>query len=564
MAIEARNRTLPDWMTRVRTGQTVLPRFQRRVAWDRGRVTDLFDTILSDLPVGAALVLEVGDNEPFVSRALKGAEKGTERVTEHLLDGQQRLTALWTGLHNTEDDVTYYLWLDPDDDSGRSVSVWSEARWRRKGNDKRYPAWLDEPDKLWEQSMVPLELCRPDHDLKAVRDWAKVAIEENDERDVFVDRMSAIRQKFSSFNLPFLSLPVTTPTDVALDVFTKMNTGGVPLSTFDILVAQVEAAEGHSLQDLIAELRAAVPDIETYYNPDDLVLSAAALLQGRGATNATYLSTSFPAHLIEAWPRISVGADRAAAFLAEEGILDKQRLPSEVVVPVIAALWADAPISMDAEGRARTLIRRYMWRAFFTRRYESSTNSRALTDYLELKAIIADPAAPIPGIFDETHWPAPTLDEIISARWPKNKDRLARSLLALALRAGSLDFADASPVSRASLAHREYHHVFPDAYLAKQGRTPGEIYRALNCALVTWVTNRKMSAKPPLVYLSDRTKAAELGEAEVRSRLTSHLIPYEPMAKDDYDDFLKVRAGLMRAEMDRVAGFKVDLGRVVA
>jgi hypothetical protein len=29
MSIEARNRLLPDWFTRIRTRQTVLPRFQR-------------------------------------------------------------------------------------------------------------------------------------------------------------------------------------------------------------------------------------------------------------------------------------------------------------------------------------------------------------------------------------------------------------------------------------------------------------------------------------------------------------------------------------------------------
>src|SRR3954470_11779146 len=72
MSIEARNRSLPDWFTRIRTHQTVLPRFQRFEAWDHGRVTQLFNTLLQDLPVGSLLVLEIGGEEPFISRPLKG------------------------------------------------------------------------------------------------------------------------------------------------------------------------------------------------------------------------------------------------------------------------------------------------------------------------------------------------------------------------------------------------------------------------------------------------------------------------------------------------------------
>src|SRR4030065_1058461 len=102
MSIEARNRLLPDWFTRLRTHQTVLPRFQRFEAWDHSRVTQMFNTILQDLPVGAGLVLEIGDETPVISGTLKGAPEKGERVTEHLLDGQQRLPALGRGFHTQQ------------------------------------------------------------------------------------------------------------------------------------------------------------------------------------------------------------------------------------------------------------------------------------------------------------------------------------------------------------------------------------------------------------------------------------------------------------------------------
>jgi len=46
MTINAPNRTLPDWFTRKRTCQTVLPRFQRFEAWSHANVTQMFNTIL--------------------------------------------------------------------------------------------------------------------------------------------------------------------------------------------------------------------------------------------------------------------------------------------------------------------------------------------------------------------------------------------------------------------------------------------------------------------------------------------------------------------------------------
>lgn len=51
MAIDARNRSLPDWFTRIRTRQITLPRFQRFEAWGYDKVTQIFNTILQDLPV---------------------------------------------------------------------------------------------------------------------------------------------------------------------------------------------------------------------------------------------------------------------------------------------------------------------------------------------------------------------------------------------------------------------------------------------------------------------------------------------------------------------------------
>ena len=59
--MEANNRTLPDWLTRIRTRQIMLPRFQRFEAWTHTTVTAVLNNVLRELPIGALLILVVGD-----------------------------------------------------------------------------------------------------------------------------------------------------------------------------------------------------------------------------------------------------------------------------------------------------------------------------------------------------------------------------------------------------------------------------------------------------------------------------------------------------------------------
>lgn len=551
MSIEARNRLLPDWFTRIRTHQTVLPRFQRFEAWDHSRVTQMFNTILQDLPVGAGLVLEIGDEEPFISRNLKGAPAKGERVTEHLLDGQQRLTALWRGLLNNYDDRTFFLYLLTDEETGLPFYVDSIARSKRDGDKEFRPFWANQPNEQWNRHMIPLHLFAPDIEAyKSFRKWANQAIDSQEEREEVSDQIVApIRQKFASFNLPFMSLPVTTKKQTALDVFIKMNTSAAPLSIYDIVVAQVEAGMGKSLHDLVADTRKACPNISAYYSVEDLALYGSALLQDRAPTNATYMAKDFGFQLLENWDTFLSGVKRTVDFLEQERVFDATRLPTDVVIPVLVALWGLAPRGLDAEGRARGLLRKYLWRAFFSNRYEKSTNSRALADFNELKPLITGTGVTEPSIFKDDLHPLPQLQELAAAGWPVRRDRLARAILALALKQGGADLADGGAATRESLAQREYHHLFPDAHLTRLGISDEQIYLSLNCALVTWRTNRNISDKAPERYLAERREGTELGEAEVKARLATHLIPYDEMVADDYQGFLKARATLVHAAM---------------
>lgn len=567
--MEARDRRIPDWFNLVRTGQLRLPRFQRFEAWGHDSVSGLLETVLYGLPAGAMLVLDVDpENEPFVSREMEGAPKGTARVTEHLLDGQQRLTALWRALHDNYVERTYFVYFEKSEPE--VPRVYSEKRWIR--GEKRYPEWADSPAKLYEKELIPVALLRPGDMGSQIDKWCEAALGEDHKAIRALERkIHGLRERVTAFNLPFLSLPRSTPKDVALDVFLKMNTSSVPLSSFDIVVAQVEAKAQQSLHDLVASLRGKAPTIDCYDDSSDLVLRVAALRQDKPPAEVSYFRLDLAA-LVESWDRITSGIAFAASFLEEERIFDAARLPTNAVLPVLAAIHDVIPEALDGRGKAKTLLRKYLWRSFATKRYERSAATAALQDYRALRGVLSakdGESAKVP-VFDETQYPLPTIEEIKLAGWPKRKDMLARTVLALAIRNGAHDLADGAQANREHLPKREYHHLFPDALLSGDGRLEDyRIYRALNCALITWNTNRNISAKEPVRYLKERTERAHLGEAEVIARLSTHLIPFDPLnvggyagidddvarakkIQDDYEKFLDARATMILEAMKKV------------
>lgn len=447
--MEARNRTLPEWFERIRTRQISLPRFQRLEAWGSREISSLLTTILRSLPAGATLLLEVGDDLPFVHRTMAGAPTKGERITELLLDGQQRLTAIWRTMTDDYPDYVYLGYFEDDEGLGLKdlPTVYGQRRWERNGD--RYPQWVDDPVDLWKRGYIPLKLLRPGDIESEIDAWVDAIVGDDlKETRRLAKIVSTLRAQVAKFNLPFLSLPVGTPKQVALDVFIKMNTSSVQLTTFDVLVAQLEAKTGESLHDLVQALHSEVPEAAEYQPLEEWVLETAALMQGKTPNQTGYWALDL-GKLVDEWDAVIEGVRGAVAFVEEQGAYDAARLPTDAVLGVIAALWPILPKKPDALGKARTILRRYVWRAFLTTRYDRAAATAAYADFRTLSAAIRDKGAldDVP-IFDATSFPLPTEQELLNAAWPKNRGILARGILGLATLAGARDIADDAKASR--------------------------------------------------------------------------------------------------------------------
>ena len=132
---------------------------------------------------------------------------------------------------------------------------------------------------------IPARLLHPGDVHQDIRAWADAATQ-NDlaaSRDL-ENEIGRLRLLVSTYNIPYLSLPTTTPRDVALDVFIKLNTSSVPLSAYDIVVAQLEAKTGQPLHDLVVILVSTAPSAELYRDPGNWALDVASLREDRSPT----------------------------------------------------------------------------------------------------------------------------------------------------------------------------------------------------------------------------------------------------------------------------------------
>lgn len=558
---KAQDRTLGVWFQNIQQGQIKLPRFQRYEAWDKWRISSFLNTVVNNLPVGVALALEVAGQEKFISRYIVSAEPKVEgTVTQHLLDGQQRLTAFWRGMHNNYDYEDYFIYLPQFDEreymQTAELQVYCQSRWTNK-NGSRRPVWADDAAKCLKRGLLPIHLLCPGDKSNVVDSWIGDATQDLDpseddpealkkykaytaKKDKLKQEITTLRERVTHFNLPYLSLPATTPKDVALQVFINMNTNSKPLSLYDIIVAEVESIAGKSLHDMENHLIRKCPKAGRFGDVRSLILATSALLQEKTPNNRGMVEMDKQV-LLNNWEKLEGGLERMANLLESQGVFDEARLPTNAVLAVIAAAYELVPEDGDFVAKAEKLLRAYLWSSFFTDRYENSAASRAyadfkgvkdkhrgLKDFLSTPKFTEQELSEIP-VFNRKEHELADVDALMAAGWPKNVGIEARGILAVSHYFGAHDFADCKPASFESIQKREYHHIFPDALLSEAGL---HSYFALNCALITWKTNRIIGRKDPLDYLKERVQWAD--EAEVSNRLKTHLVSYKVLSKAHY------------------------------
>ena len=303
------------------------------------------------------------------------------------------------------------------------------------------------------------------------------------------------------------------------------------------------------------------PLVKGYFKLEQIILATSALLQDKTPNNKGMLEMKKDI-MIENWESLEKCLDKLCTFLTNEGVFNKQLLPTNAVLAVIASLYNVIPETLDDRGRFEILLKKYLWSSFFTDRYENAAAGRAFKDYSMLKNIILGEKKDNGNDYDEYDVPVlnreihaiSDIDFLAKTGWPKGENIRARAIMCVASKLGAYDFSDGQKLSLDNLKNRDYHHIFPKAILREVDVNPD---LALNCSIITSSTNKSLGAKAPMEYIKE--KFSVFDESTIKQRLYSHLIPVsrlteikslednEPhLLKRQYEAFIRERASLIK------------------
>ncbi len=582
------NRAIKEWMEDIERGRIALPRFQRGFVWDDKTISDLILAIIKEKPVGALLAINYHKNcRTFRPLAIRGAKHlFNEKKYEDdggmmILDGQQRLTAIWSALNNVfstgENDKNkrreFFMEIDLDKiDSKEQEFISNVVCEKIDDNDKNKE---NQNEYLFEKKKIPVKLLHKDQKHN-IREWIKAACDDQDLSEKVSQRILDCNIDFNQRDISFYTLSDEMEAGEMIETFVRINTSSSKMKAFDIAVAYIEdlnikGGEEKRFRNKIEEMNIEPGRIERFFPSDEntseigeLILKIACLLtkvKGDGKplvpTQRNYVRREVLSTVLGRWEKIVRSIDKTLGFLERESIYDEKRLPSEVPLRVLPALFAGVPekISPDKKGQIDRLIRSYLWRSFVTERYDSAAESRLHQDYMKLHESIerilqgdsyVRCSAPV---FNGKIPNLAMLSDLKNPlKSPKSKNKLPRALLILSLKKGAKDLASDEEVDFSNIQSRQYHHLFPKKMLEKEGRRTDEIDHPLNFVLIREDSNKIIAAKKPRDYLFQR-QVGSTKEGDIRKRVESLEIPYDELNVETgkgrkYEKFIEKRAEL--------------------
>jgi uncharacterized protein with ParB-like and HNH nuclease domain len=245
---------LPDIIRDITLGKVQLPDFQRGWVWDDDHVRSLLVSIARSFPVGAVMLLETGGDVRFQVRPVEnvffdGKIPDAEKL---ILDGQQRLTSLTQVLALDRPVKTF-------DEKGKPISRYYyiniEAALDGEISDEAFIAVEDDRkvktnfgrDVVLDLSTPQLEcqkLYFPCNQILNSDAWEE-SLQEHvpDKFATYVQFRRKVLNAFRTYQLPVIALGKSTSKEAVCLVFEKVNTGGVPLSVFELVTASFAARQ---------------------------------------------------------------------------------------------------------------------------------------------------------------------------------------------------------------------------------------------------------------------------------------------------------------------------------
>jgi uncharacterized protein with ParB-like and HNH nuclease domain len=353
-----------------------LPSIQRSFVWEEERICKLMDSIMNDYPIGSFLVWSPPTNmlvrtRKFIQDYKEGmrliSEEPAVQSSRHLvLDGQQRLQSLYLGFFGKYQDKHLYFK--------------TESNPETEENDLRYVfRFLKQEDASKDSHLIGLdEIVKLN--TEDIPEFVTERFKEDQEE--IRKRITRNLTKFIRvFNIdekiPFQEIKEDMPHNDVLEVFVRVNSGGVILTKSDLVFSTLVLA----IPEMEREFIELVDDLNGGGEFDfdiDFLSKASFVVFDKGAKYdlKKLEDKGYIDNLKNRFEEFKNAATSTMEFLKTEAkILSKRFLKSDLaLIPVIDFIMRQ-PKQQLQSGQAAPL-RQYLYMSFFMRFYSYGADAK--------------------------------------------------------------------------------------------------------------------------------------------------------------------------------------------
>ena len=574
---EPGQRAIASLIDDIERGVIALPDLQRPFVWEDTKVRDLLDSLFVGFPVGTLVFWHTSNDKD--ARAL-GAERPELRATTLVIDGQQRLTALYAVMRGAEvvgkDGATRKITIAFRPRDGRFEVADAAIR-----ND---PEFLPNATELWKRDASKPQIR---HNLinglrdkgRAVDEKYEYAMEHN------IDRAHAI----ADYRFPTVDIRKTTTTqgeeateeDVA-EIFVRINNQGTRLGQADFVLTLLSVYHGE-LRDRIEE-RSRAMSLGTLVAIDtqQLLRAVCGVAFGRARMSAVYRylrgvdPTTGETDAAGRLKRLEQLDDAARECMEptpwrdyllrvkHAGFVSQTLVASKNAIVNAYAFYIRGRKAGVPKSKLDEVIARWVFGSLLTARYSGSSETIFEQDLGRLSRLEGADSDGFVRALDDAMGEIITGDYWTHTLVSALETQKARAPAALAFRAAQIVlgtralFSDQllqnllDPPADGGRAASEAHHLFPTTWLHSRGiRERRFVNQVANLADVGWHENSVIGGRGPAEYVPRLRENLAIDDDRWGRLCAEHALPlaWESM---EYEEFLRERRRRM-ADIIRVA-----------
>lgn len=510
-------------VSRISEGDIKIPAFQRGFVWNQQQIIDLLDSLYHNYPIGSILLWSSYERLKSSRNigGLKLPDREPEYPVNYVLDGQQRLATIFAAFCSQRD--------LQEEDGRYTVS----------------PETFEISFRFDDESFIPsssVEPSTPALSLSCLFDTEAFFAELEKLPPELQKAAKNLFSRINNYEIPVVTISKRLKDEVGV-IFERINSTGTTLTTLDLLVAWTWSEDFH-LQDALSRLTEML-DAKAFGDiPDKIILQCLAGIIAESTKTKTILSLR-PEDVRARFEDVGTAIARAVDFLSTELLAQSlDFLPHLQQLVGLSYFYhhRESPTADQADA-----LKKWFWKTSFSRRYSAQTDDKMNADISFMKEVLKENNAAVATYSSEI-----SKDALVNQKFSKSHP-YTRALLLLLAQKSPLDLINGTRINLgdalSAYNRKEYHHIFPQAFLRKRGLPSDKINALCNFCFLPAGSNKKISQKEPSEYILELVP-----DSNRKQILESNLMPLrmEIYKNNNYDEFISQRADLIAQFFDSI------------